>query len=38
MGHVRCTDLQTHPREVLDLASLTLDEFRRLVPPFDAAL
>ena len=38
MGHVRFTDLQTRPLEVLDLTSLTLDEFRRLGPPFEAAL
>ena len=37
MGHVRFTDLQIRPLEVLDLTSLTLDEFRRLVPPFEAA-
>jgi hypothetical protein len=37
MGHVRFTDLQTRPLEVLDLTSLTLEEFRRLVPPFEAA-
>jgi hypothetical protein len=37
MGHVRCTDLQTRPLEVLDLTSLTREEFRRLVPPFEAA-
>jgi hypothetical protein len=37
MGHLRFTDLQTRPLEVLDLTSLTLDEFRRLVPPFEAA-
>jgi hypothetical protein len=37
MGHVRFTDLQTRPVEVLDLTSLTLDEFRRLVPPSEAA-
>ena len=37
MGHVRFTDLQTRPLEVLDLTSLTLDEFRRVVPPFEAA-
>jgi hypothetical protein len=37
MGHVRFTDLQTRPLEGLDLTSLTLDEFRRLVPPFEAA-
>lgn len=37
MGNLRFTDLQTRPLEVLDLTSLTLDEFRRLVPPFQAA-
>ena len=37
MGHLRFTDLQTRPLEVLDLTSLTLDEFRHLLPPFDAA-
>jgi hypothetical protein len=37
MGHVRFTDLQTRPLEVLDLTRLTLDEFRRVVPPFEAA-
>jgi Helix-turn-helix of DDE superfamily endonuclease len=37
MGHLRFTDLQTRPLEVLDLTSLTLEEFRRLVPPFEAA-
>ena len=37
MGHLRFTDLQTRPLEVLDLTSLTLDEFRRVVPPFEAA-
>ena len=37
MGHVRVTALQTRPLEVLDLTSLTLDEFRRLVAPFEAA-
>jgi hypothetical protein len=37
MGHVRFTDLQTRPLEVLDLTSLTLEEFRRLVPPVEAA-
>jgi len=36
MGHLRFTDLQTRPLEVLDLTSLTLEEFRRLVPPFEA--
>jgi hypothetical protein len=37
MGTLRFTDLETHPTEVLDLTSLTLDEFRQLVPPFEAA-
>ena len=37
MGHLRFTDLQTHPIEALDLTSLTLNEFRQLVPPFEAA-
>jgi Helix-turn-helix of DDE superfamily endonuclease len=37
MGHLRFTELQTRPLEVLDLTSLTLEEFRRLVPPFEAA-
>jgi Helix-turn-helix of DDE superfamily endonuclease len=38
MGGLRFTDLQTRPTEVLDLISLTLDEFRQLVPvpPFEA--
>jgi hypothetical protein len=36
MGHLRLTDLQTRPLEVLDLTSLTLEEFRRLVPPFES--
>jgi len=37
MGNGRFTDLQTHPLEVLDWTSRTLEEFRRLVPPFQAA-
>jgi len=37
MGSLRFGDLQPRPTEVLDLTSLTLDEFRRLVPPFEAA-
>jgi hypothetical protein len=37
MGHLRFTDLQTCPLKVLDLTSLTLDEFRRVVEPFEAA-
>ena len=37
MGPLRFTDLRTRPLEVLDLTSLTLDEFRRVVPAFEAA-
>jgi Helix-turn-helix of DDE superfamily endonuclease len=37
MGTLRFADLQTRPTEVLDLTSLTLDEFQQLVPPFEAA-
>ena len=37
MGTGRFVDLQTRPTEVLDLTSLTLDEFRQLVPPFETA-
>jgi hypothetical protein len=37
MGSLRFTELQPRPTEVLDLTSLTLDEFQRLVPPFEAA-
>jgi Helix-turn-helix of DDE superfamily endonuclease len=37
MGGLRFADLQTRPTEVLDLTSLTLAEFQRLVPPFEAA-
>ena len=37
MGSLRFADIQTRPTEVLDLTSLTLDEFRQLVPPFEAA-
>jgi hypothetical protein len=36
MGSVRFADLQSRPMEVLDLTSLTVDEFRSLVPPFEA--
>jgi hypothetical protein len=35
MGSLRFADIQTRPTEVLDLTSLTLDEFRRLVPVFE---
>jgi hypothetical protein len=37
MGSLRFTDLQTRPTEILDLTSLTVDEFQRLVSPFEAA-
>jgi Helix-turn-helix of DDE superfamily endonuclease len=37
MGNLRFTDIQTRPTEVLDLTSLTLEEFRCLLPPFEAA-
>jgi hypothetical protein len=37
MGTLRFADLQTRPTEVLDLTSLTVDEFRQLVPLFEAA-
>jgi hypothetical protein len=37
MGMLGFADLQTRPTEVLDLTSLTVDEFRQLVPPFEAA-
>src|SRR6266511_2432505 len=37
MGTLRFADLQTRPTEVLDLTSLTVDELRQLVPPFEAA-
>jgi Helix-turn-helix of DDE superfamily endonuclease len=37
MGSLQFADLQTRPTEVLDLTSLTVDEFQRLVPPFEAA-
>jgi hypothetical protein len=37
MGNLRFTDIEPRPTEVLDLTSLTLEEFRRLVPPFEAA-
>jgi hypothetical protein len=37
MGTLRFADLQIRSTEVLDLTSLTLDEFRLLVPPFEVA-
>jgi hypothetical protein len=38
MGTLRFADLQTRPTELLDLTSLTLEEFQPLVPPFAVAL
>jgi hypothetical protein len=37
MGALRFADIQTRPTEGLDLTSLTVEEFRELVPPFEAA-
>jgi hypothetical protein len=37
MGTLRVADLQTRPIEVLDLTRRTVDEFRQLVPAFEAA-
>ena len=37
MGALRFADIQTRPTEVLDLTSLTVEECRELVPPFEAA-
>jgi hypothetical protein len=37
MGSLRFTNLQTRPTEVLDLTSLTVEEFQHLVRPFEAA-
>lgn len=37
MGSIRFAELQTRSTEVLDLTTLTVDEFRQLVPPFEAA-
>jgi hypothetical protein len=37
MGTLRFADLQTRSTEVLDLTSLTVEEFQQLVPPFEAA-
>ena len=37
MAGLRFTELQSRPMEFLDFTSLTLDEFRQLVPPFEAA-
>src|ERR1041384_2945391 len=37
MRGLRFTALQSRPMEFLDFTSLTLDEFQRLVPPFETA-
>ena len=37
MAGLRFSDIQSRPTEVLDLTSLTLDEFHQLVTPFEAA-
>ena len=37
MGTLRFTDLRTRPTEVLDLTSLTVNEFEQLASPFEAA-
>ena len=37
MAHLQYTDVQDRPTEFLDLTSLTLDEFQRLVAPFETA-
>jgi hypothetical protein len=37
MGSLRFADIQTRPTEVLDLTSLTVNEFQQLVPPFEGA-
>jgi hypothetical protein len=37
MGMLRFADLQTRPTELLDLTSLTVEEFQQLMPPFEAA-
>src|SRR5437764_3625409 len=37
MASLRFTDVQARPTEFLDLTSLTLDEFQRLVAPFETA-
>ena len=37
MKTLRFSDLQMRPTEVLDLTSLTVNEFEQVVPPFEAA-
>jgi hypothetical protein len=36
MASVRCTDVQARPTELLDVTSVTHDEFQQLVPPVEA--
>jgi len=36
MAALWCSDLQSRPTEMLDLTSLTLNEFQQLIPPFAA--
>jgi hypothetical protein len=36
MGTLQLADRQTRPTEVLDVTSLTAEEFQELVPPFEA--
>jgi hypothetical protein len=37
MAGLRFADLRSRPMEFLDFTSVTLDEFQKLVPPFEAA-
>jgi hypothetical protein len=37
MGTLQFANLQSRPTEVLDFTSLTIEEFRELAPPFEAA-
>ena len=37
MARLRYADLARKPLDVLDMTSLTRDEFQTLVPPFEAA-
>lgn len=37
MGNLRFADIQTRRTDVLDLTSLTVDEFQQLVPRFEVA-
>jgi hypothetical protein len=36
MAALRFSDVQARPMELLDLTSLTRDEFQQLIPPFEA--